>query len=343
MEYFSEALKFENLYRAMKECCRNVRWKDSVVGYETNGIRNTIKLKHDILSGKYKISPYQRFYVYEPKKRQIIATRIRDRQWQRAMCNAGLYKEITKSFIYDNVACQNGKGATLNIKRMKVHLMRYYRKHKTDGWVLKCDIHHFFPSTPHDVAKAVIDKRVTDERIKAQVFAIIDSFGGDVGIGLGSQISQLIELAVLDDLDHYIKEQLRIKYYIRYMDDFILIHHDKEYIKYCLQQIKQRVEQLGLTLNDKTSIQPLKYGVKFCKWHYYILDSGRIVMKMEKSKYYRQVRKLKRIYAKEQKGEFPKGSAKESLKCWLANAKYGDTYNLRKRMLQQFGFLLRGD
>jgi len=66
-------------------------------------------------------------------------------------------------------------------------------------------------------------------------------------------------------------------------------------------------------------------------------------MKMEKSKYYRQVRKLKRIYAKEQKGEFPKGSTKESLKCWLANAKYGDTYNLRKRMLQQFGFLLRGD
>lgn len=90
-EYFDKAIEFGNLYRALKNSCRNVRWKDSVVGYEANGLKNTYNLRQDLLKGKYRISPYQHFTVYEPKKREIVATRLRDRQFQKALCMAGLW------------------------------------------------------------------------------------------------------------------------------------------------------------------------------------------------------------------------------------------------------------
>lgn len=102
------------------------------------------------------------------------------------------------------------------------------------------------------------------------VCRIIDSFDGEVGLGLGSQISQIMELLVLNDLDHYIKERLKIKYYIRYMDDFILIHPDKAYLQYCLCAIHTKINALELLLNRKTNIQPLRHGIIFLKWHYYI-------------------------------------------------------------------------
>ncbi len=86
------------------------------------------------------------------------------------------------------------------------------------------------------------------------VCRIIDSFPGEVGLGLGSQISQIMELLVLNGLDHFIKERLHIKYYIRYMDDFILIHPDKDYLKYCLTEINKKIIELGLELNKKTTI-----------------------------------------------------------------------------------------
>ena len=86
------------------------------------------------------------------------------------------------------------------------------------------------------------------------VCRIIDSFPDEVGLGLGSQISQIMELLVLNGLDHFIKERLHIKYYIRYMDDFILIHPDKNYLKYCLTEINKKIIELGLELNKKTTI-----------------------------------------------------------------------------------------
>lgn len=112
---------------------------------------------------------------------------------------------------------------------MTTHLRRYYNEHGTDGWVLKCDIYHYFQSIRHDIAKAAIYKRVTDKAIAARACEIVDSFG-EIGLGLGSQVSQLVALAVLDDLDHFIKERLRVKHYIRYMDDFILVHEDKAFL-----------------------------------------------------------------------------------------------------------------
>ena len=332
--YFNQCFTYGNMRKALNLCCRNVRWKDSIVGYELHAPQNTHKLIQQIYSGEYKISPYQHFTIYEPKKRDIVATRIADRQVQMAMCIGGLYDDITEHFIYDNVACQKSKGTDFTISRIKAHMQKYFRKHGNEGWVLKCDIHHFFPSTRHDVAKRAVEKRVGDKRICKMVCDVIDSFGGDVGIGLGSQISQLVELALLDDLDHFIKEKLRIKHYVRYMDDFILIHEDKEYLKLCFEKIKEELTKIGLELNDKTTIYPLRQGVKFMQWRFLLTKTGGVIVKMSNKKLGKERRRLRKLIRKEMNGEIPGGTSENSFVSWTANAERGNEHYRIQRMEQ---------
>lgn len=335
---YDDVISFDSLYKGLKKSCSNVRWKDSVVGYEYNRLKNTYKLKQDLLSGKYKIDRYQYFVIHEPKRREIIATRLKDRQFQRSLCDNELYEQITKSFITDNCACLRGRGVDYTLNRLTAHLRRYYNAHNTEGWVLKCDIHHYFESIRHDVAKAAIAKRVHDERTRERVYEIIDSFG-EQGLGLGSQVSQLIALAVLDNLDHFIKERLRIKHYIRYMDDFVLIHHDKEYLRYCRAEIERVLAGIGLKLNKKTALYPLRQGVKLLNWRFIITDSGAIIRKMNKKKQSKQRQKLKKIYAKEMSGKYAPCTARESLICYLANLDRGDTYFEQCKMIKFFNDL----
>lgn len=264
------------------------------------------------MNGTYKISDYQKFRVYEPKEREIAATRIKDRQFQRSLCDNVLYPQITRSFIRDNCACQRGKGVDDALNRMNVHLRRYFLKNGSDGWVLKCDIRHYFAETPHTVAKAAIRKRLTDQDAAAYTDMIIDSFGGEVGIGLGSQVSQITELAVLDDLDHFIKERLRIKHYIRYMDDFVLIHNDKDVLQTALKEIKLRLAAIGLTLNQKTQVFPLKQGLLWLKWRFLLTDTGKVIRLICKQSVVRERRKLRRMARLAKAGKIPIKSLTES-------------------------------
>ena len=231
-EVRDEVCDFDNLYRAMQHCKNNVMWKDSVAGYVKNGLVNVHKLKESVENGTYKLDAYTQFKVYEPKERDIVSTRIKDRVFQRSLCDNYFYDTVTKSFIYDNCACQDGRGTEFARKRLICYLQKYYRKHGTEGWVLKADLKNFFGSTSHELAYSAVAKRVKDEWVNEEIKRIIDSFNqGDdpeVGMGLGSETTQLIQLAVLDDFDHFVKEQLHIKHYVRYNDDFIIIHEDNE-------------------------------------------------------------------------------------------------------------------
>lgn len=327
MNEFENAITFDNLYEGLRKAKRSVMWKDSVAGYSLDGLKNTVALRESILRGDYEISPYQRFTIYEPKIREIVATRIRDRQFQRSLCDNILYSDMTRGFILDNCARQRGKGVDFALNRMEEHLRRYFRETgSTDGWVLKCDIHHYFPETPHDVAKEAVRKRVKDDRAYQAAADIIDSFGGEKGIGLGSQVSQLIELAVLDDLDHFIKERLRIRHYIRYMDDFILIHQDRATLENALREIRARVEALGLELNHKTQIAMLRHGIRFLKWRFILTATGKVIRRMNSRSITKERRKLKKIAAKVKAGSIPREYMWESFQSWRANAERGNTH-----------------
>ena len=340
MKTYEEIISYDCLKEGLRKSCLGVMWKDSVANYRLNAARNTWKLRQDLMNGTYQIQPYHVFHIKEPKEREIVATRIRDRQFQRSLCDNYLYEAVTRGFIHDNCACQVGKGVSFAHKRMGVHLRRYHNKHGSAGWVLQCDIAKYFPSTPHATAKAAIRKRVKDDRVYQHVADIIDSFDGDHGIGLGSQASQLIELAILDDLDHFIKERLRIRHYIRYMDDFILIHHDRGVLERALKEILQRVEALGLRLNQKTQIFPLRQGIRFLRWRYILTDSGKIIRRMDKRSIVRERRKIKKLAAKIGDGELPERKLTESYQSWRAHARTGNTKSIVMQMDRLYNVLL---
>ena len=101
-----EVCSFENLYKAMHKCKQDVMWKDSTAGFVKNGLVNCMKLHDDLMNDKYDIDKYTIFYVHEPKERRIVSTRIKDRTFQRSLCDNYLSEQVTKHFIYDNCACQ---------------------------------------------------------------------------------------------------------------------------------------------------------------------------------------------------------------------------------------------
>ena len=138
MDYsIDQVLSFKELYRGLKKCRRNVMWKDSVAGYSINSLKNTYKLQQSLIKRTYKIDPYQIFRLHEPKEREIVATRIKDRQFQRSLCDNVLYPEVTRHFIYDNCACQRGKGVDFALNRLNCPTTAS-RQHGLQGWVLQC-------------------------------------------------------------------------------------------------------------------------------------------------------------------------------------------------------------
>ena len=332
MDDFDKVISFDELYKGMQKSARGVKWKDSVANYTLNGLRNTMKLRRDLLNGTYKISSYQHFVIHEPKEREIVATRIRDRQFQRSLCDNILTPQVTRSYVYDNGACLKGKGVDFAMDRLNTHLHRYYRQHGSEGWVLRCDIRHYFPETPHSVAKAALRKRIRDDRAYAASAMIIDSFGDGKGIGLGSQVSQITQLAVLDDLDHFLKERMRIRHYVRYMDDMILIHHDRQVLEACLREIRKRAEALGLELNRKTQIFPLRHGISFLQWRFILTDTGKVIRRAGKRSVTKEQRRLKKLAGKILKGEMPAEKLYESFQSWRGHIRRGNTYRLERRM-----------
>lgn len=319
---------------SLKKSCKNVRWKTSTTTFEINGLKNTTKSIIEIQTGRYKISEYREFEIFEPKRRSIKATRIKDRQIQRSLCDSSIYNDITKSFIYDNAACQIGKGTDFALNRLNTHLRKFYNLNKTNnGWYLKCDIHHFFESINHDILKIFVSKQIKDKLELEMCLKIIDSFG-EKGLGLGSQLSQLFALLYLNELDHLIKENLHIKFYIRYMDDFILVHDNKYELKKSLQFIKNYLNSIGLELNKKTTIGKINNGIIFLNWKFILTDKGKIIRQQTRQRTNNRLRKLKRLKHRYDIGLLTKNQFISILDGYIAHLQKGNChkmiYNINK-------------
>ena len=328
----------------MQRCANGVRWKPGVIAYLQHGLSNTAKLQKELQYGTYKIGSQLRFTIYEPKKREVIALRFRDRQAQRSLLDNYLYNEITQHFIYDNVACQKGKGTDFVIRRLKQMLAKAYRKYGQDAYIYTYDIRNFFGSTNHEVAKAVISKHVRDEWAREMVYQLIDSFQGDTGIGLGSDVAQFIELSVLDGLDHFIKEKLRVRYYIRYMDDFLIITNGKSKSKAYRDAIEGELSKLKLELHPrKCRVLPIRRGFKWLGYRFRAKESGKIIMTIDKTRIIRERRKLKKLVRKSVSGQMSKADVEASLNSWIAHAQRGNNYNVIQKMTQYYQSLWRNE
>lgn len=328
---FEEICTFEVLYRAYLAARKGKRKKASAAQYEANALILTERLAYILNTNTYIPSKFEVFHVYEPKKRLVQAPAFVDKVVQHAIVDNTLYEAITRSFIPANCASQIDKGMHYGLDLLKGFMTDYWRKnHTTDGWVLKCDVRHFFASIDHDILKAKLRKKVVDDRIFRLMCIYIDASAD--GLPLGYQTSQLLALLFLDEFDHFVKERLRIKYYVRYMDDFLLIHPDKEYLRYCQKQIETFLAGLRLELNEKTNIFPLRHGVDFLGFHTYITESGQIIRRLRHSSVKRMKGKIRWWKKEYPAGKVTKKEILDSWTAWDAHAAHGNTYTLRQEI-----------
>lgn len=331
---------FENLYNAYKKARKGKRWKDSIVKYEINTLEATTYLQYLLKTKKYNLGKYNVFRIYEPKERVIMSIPFKDKVVQHSLCDNIIEPIFEKTFIYDNYASRKYKGVHFGLNRLSEFMRRFYRKHGCDGWILKCDISKYFYSIDHNILKNQIRKLINNKDVLWLIDMIIDSTDNP-GLPIGNQTSQFFALLYMNELDHFIKEKLRIKYYGRYMDDFYLIHKDKEYIKYCKVKIEEYVNNLKLSLNNKTNIFPIRNGIDFLGFHTYITETGKVIRKLRRNSKARMRRKLKKAKELYIAGKITKDDIDTSFESWKSHASHGNCYHLIKDMQEYYNNIFK--
>ncbi|MEJ5227171.1 reverse transcriptase/maturase family protein [Thermodesulfovibrio sp.] len=289
--------------------------------------KELIDLQKELKNGTYRTGKYRTFYVYDPKKREISELPFRDRVVHHAICNV-IEPLFDKKFIYDSYGCRVGKGTHAGSARL-VNFLRRAKRMWGSVYCLKADISKYFPSIDHEVLKRIIRRTIRCKKTLQVLDEIIDSTPGLKGIPLGNLTSQLFANIYLNELDHFIKEKLRVKFYIRYMDDFVILYNDKKQLHKWRVEIERFLnERLLLTLNPKTSVFPIARGIDFLgyrTWPTHKLLRKRSVIKMK-----RKLKKLSRLYSE---GKIGLDKIRCVIASWLGHAKHANSYRVIQRVL----------
>lgn len=242
---------FNNIVSAYNEVCRNTKNKQRVARFKEYRCIYLARIYGLLKSMSYKPGEYHVFTIYEPKERRIVSQNMQDKVINHLVARHILYPAILPCLLDVNVASRKGFGTSAGLKLSnefhKICKIKYGQY-----FILKCDISKFFASIDHKILKEKLQKRIKDKDALKIVFDIIDMEQN--GLSIGAMTSQVLAIFYLNDMDHFIKEELKIKYYVRYQDDFLLFHPSKQYLKYCLEQLNQFLEKEKLKLNRKTRI-----------------------------------------------------------------------------------------
>lgn len=327
-----EIIGYEALWESMMKCKSGVMWKSSVANFVLRGVCEVAKLCDELHDGTYREKPRKTFIVTSPKRREIVSVHFRDRVYQRSLNDVAVYPEMVRHFIYDNAACQKGKGTEFARGRLKCHMQRFYRKHGTNGFILKMDVRGYYPNMRHDVVKKMFARYLPPEIFKL-VEQVIDRYPGDVGFNPGSQMIQIAGISTLNSIDHFIKERLLVKHYLRYMDDMIVIGETREELQSVKEAVAERLALIGFELHrDKTRIMPLTHGVMFLSFRFRLTATGKVVLTIDPDRVKAERRKLRRMARKMRNGEMTREKIVQCYGSWRNHASHGTGMALLYRM-----------
>ncbi len=336
---FEKIVSFRNILKASKKARRGKRYNASTAAFEYNLESNLLRIIEVLKNKTYIPGAYCDFQIYDPKRRIISAAPYFDRVMHHALINV-VEPIIGKSFIYDTYACIKGKGTHKAV-------LRYRDFQKKNRYVLKCDIKKYFENIDHEILSGKIKAKIKCEDTLWLFSKIIDSrqsskdltyFKGDdlftplyrkKGIPIGNLTSQFFANLYLNDFDHFVKEDLRARYYLRYCDDFVVFGNSKTWLNQTKYRIMDYLDTLRLRLHEnKSRIFRITDGVDFLGYRIFP-DYIRI----RKSVVKRYRKKLKKMTLDYKHGNIELSEINNSVQSWIGHVKHADSYQLRKEML----------
>jgi retron-type reverse transcriptase len=332
---YPQIYAFDNLYAAYLKARRGRRYDGEVLTFTARLEDELMALYRELATESYRTGEYRTFVVREPKRREVAALPFRDRVAHHAICNV-LEPIFERSFIAHSYACRAGKGTHAGADQVTAWLRRLWRE-GVEPYALKADISQYFASVDHGVLLDILHQKIGCRRTLELLEMIIRGAGHNgKGIPIGNLTSQLFANIYLNELDQFVKHELRARYYLRYMDDFVILHPDKAQLNEWRDTIGTFLRVwLRLSLNQRTRVFPTGQGIDFLGyriWRTHRLLRKRSVRDMR--------RKLRRFQSQSAAGTLDLQRADASIQSWLGHARHADTYSLRQRMFG--GFRMRG-
>lgn len=320
---YESLISIENLLLAWQDFIKGKRGKKDVQEFQLHLMDNILALHSDLVNHAYRHGGYHEFKIRDPKPRIIHKASVRDRLLHHAIYRK-LYPFFDKTFVADSFSCRNKKGTYKALKRFLDFSHRVSKNNTQTCFVLKCDIRKFFHSIDQEILIQILDSRINGKQIVSLLAKIIGSFNsGKLGIGLplGNLTSQLFCNIYLNEFDQFVKHGLRVKYYIRYADDFVIFSDNKAYLESLIYAISEFL-QLNLKLSlhpDKVFIKTLSSGVDFLGWTHFF--DHRVLRTTTKKKMFRRLKE---------------SNKSETLNSYFGLLKYGDTGKIREEIILKY-------
>lgn len=325
---YEDIISVENLLEAWKEFIRGKRKKADVQEFQLKLFENIQRLHSDLKSMTYTHGDYSHFKINDPKPRDIHKATVRDRLLHHAIYRK-LYPFFDRTFIADSFSCRNDKGTHRAFNRFTEFAYCAAFGHTKTVWVLKCDVKKFFASINHRKLFEILEKYIPDKNIMLLVREIIGSFHSineDVGLPLGNLTSQLFVNIYMNEFDQFIKHKIKAKYYVRYADDFVILHQDIRLLESSLIKLNSFLkEELHLVLHpNKISIKTFASGVDFLGWIHF--PAHRVLRTATKKRMMRNL-ESKRLDSDNEK-------LKAATNSYVGMLTHGNGYKLEKILLQ---------
>lgn len=315
---------FDALWRSLELCMRGSSWKSRPAWCFEHRVEFCAELSAKLMRGDYRPKDTVKFTVTRPKERHILATDFTDRVVQRSFNDNLIYPAMSRSWIYDNCACQKGKGTDFARNRLHAHMERAWR----EGGPFSClyvDVSGYYDHMLHEVSKARFRGKLPDWGYEFVAATLAHQYGGDGrGYKPGSQLVQIAGIDYLDPLDHYVKERLGAKHYVRYMDDLVILSSDEGYLAGCLAAITEQLAIVGMAPHPKkTRIGQPGAPIHFLGFNNLMGRNGHAYMLVDPDKVKESRRDMAKLVRVAGDGRLTMGQVKESWECRRAHISKG--------------------
>ena len=312
---FDSIISLENLLISWREFLVGKRKRKDVAEFSLQFMDNILKLNRDLKSKTYQHGLYFAFKINDPKPRDIHKATVRDRIVHHAVYRI-LYPYFDKKFIFDSYSCRLNKGTHKALNRFRQLAAKESKNNNRILWVLKGDIRKFFANIDHQTLEDILKRNIQDEDILWLFDNVIDSF--HPGLPLGNVTSQLLINVYMNEFDQFVKRNLKVKYYIRYADDFVILNTNKSYLNNLIPKLSAYLEtELKLSLHpDKVYVKKLSSGIDFLGWVHF--PHHRVLRTSTKRRIFRRLNQ---------------NHTKETAVSYLGLLKHGNTYKLAKIIL----------